>query len=375
MRALLLTTLCLAAGPAIADEPFVPPGVTPPDYEVSMVTTSAGKANDTRLVLHHGAWTRDALAAGSPRTAYYRDNGAIGVSDYGSRIQFRRGVVHSPGMDEEPRNTGERQTRLGENCTVWETMRSAKKQPGNLGFSALSCVTDDGIELWQRSGSATSIYGSAEATRIERRPVAPEEVRPPRDLLALDWWDHGVAANPSKPDYESSMEQVADGSKSGPPAVRTMRRAGPWRFKQEVTGTRTVVEIFRDGTQLGLSYQSDESGNPAHLMISRPYPESGKAASPSPPRKIEPVAMDRHETILGEQCQWFDMMPGSTNWNLSACLTDDKIVLAESSVGLGYVLGRLHFAWTATRLTRRPIPIDEIRLPAELLMPRTWGLD
>jgi hypothetical protein len=30
--------------------------------------------------------------------------------------------------------------------------------------------------------------------------------------------------------------------------------------------------------------------------------------------------------------------------------------------------------WTAVSLTRRPIAIDEIKPPAELLMPQTWGI-
>jgi hypothetical protein len=31
--------------------------------------------------------------------------------------------------------------------------------------------------------------------------------------------------------------------------------------------------------------------------------------------------------------------------------------------------------WTATRFVRRPVAIDEVKPPAELLQPRTWDLD
>jgi len=82
-------------------------------------------------------------------------------------------------------------THLGENCTVWNDAKreQATRKPG---FSTLSCVTDDGIELGQRSGAQPASTHRRKRPG-SKRPVAPEEATP-SDLLDLDWWDHGVAA-------------------------------------------------------------------------------------------------------------------------------------------------------------------------------------
>jgi hypothetical protein len=60
------------------------------------------------------------------------------------------------------------------------------------------------------------------------------------------------------------------------------------------------------------------------------------------------------------------MADGSSN----ACFTDDGIMLKEEH------RSRIsRSTWTATRLVRRPVAIDEVKPPAELLQPRTWDLD
>jgi hypothetical protein len=79
--------------------------------------------------------------------------------------------------------------------------------------------------------------------------------------------------------------------------------------------------------------------------------------------------MDRSETILGEICHWFDVAPGMEHGGASVCLTSDGIVLKDQRYARG---GRR--TWTAIRVTRRPINLDEIKPPAELLEPQTWGI-
>ena len=375
MRLMLLPTIfCLAASSATA-APFVPPGVTPPDYIVTMELTFSGrKGSSIRVVTRHGEWTRiDSTSGTPPSTSYYRHGSNAYVSDNGWITSFRRNVKHE--LDYEARNTGERQTHLGENCTVWETARSKADSPARDRLTDLSCFTDDGIELWHRRFGAQGISWSTEAMRIERRPVAPEEVRLPSALLALNWWDGDVSASATAVDHETVMEfsdsrMRPDGSNPASPTVRTTRRAGPWLFKEVIAGKHRRIEISHDSNRMRLTYESGKSDVEEELTISRPDPEPSKPGSASPGKSFEPVPQDRYDTVLGERCRWFDMTPGMQDASTSACFTDDGIMLKEdrrSRISLR--------TWTATRFVRRPVAIDEVKPPAELLQPRTWDLD
>jgi hypothetical protein len=84
MRLLLLPMIfCLAASSAAA-APFVPPGVTPPDYVVTMEQTSLYRKASTRVVTRHGEWTRiDSTSGTPPETAYYRHGSNAYVTDNG----------------------------------------------------------------------------------------------------------------------------------------------------------------------------------------------------------------------------------------------------------------------------------------------------
>jgi hypothetical protein len=375
MRLILLPMIFCVAASSAAAAPFVPPGVTPPDYIVTLELTFSGrKGSSTRVVTRHGEWTRiDSTSATPPETAYYRHGSNAYVTHAGWISFFRRNVEHE--LDYQARNTGERQTHLGEGCTVWETARSKADSPARDRLTDLSCFTDDGIELWHRRFGAQGISWSAEAVRIERRPIAAEEVRMPRALLALDWWDRSVSASATTPDHETVMEisgsmAFPDGSKPDSPTVRTTRRAGPWLFKEMITGTRRKIEISHDSIRMRLTYESGGSDVQEELTIARPDPDPTK---PEPALLFKtplPILEDRTDTVLGERCRWFNMTPGSADAATYACLTDDGIMLKEE-----YRSRIFERTWTATRFVRRPVAIDEVKPPAELLQPRTWDLD
>ena len=374
MRQILLPMVFCVAASSAAAAPFVPPGVTPPDYVVTMEQTSLYRKGSTRVVTRHGEWTRiDSTSGTPPSTFYYRHGSNAYVSDNGWSSHFRRNVKHE--FDHQARNTGERQTHLGESCTVWETARSKADSPARDSFTNLSCFTDDGIELWHRRFGAQGISWSAEAIRIERRPVAAEVVRLPRALLALDWWDRNVSASTTAADHETVMElsdgwMRPEGSKPASPTVRTTRRAGLWLFKDVIAGTQRRIEISHDSIRMRLTYESGGSDVEEELTIARPDPEPAK---PGPAKTFQPIGEDRYDIVLGERCRWFDMTPGMQDAGTSACLTDDGIMLKEENyITRGLLRTR---TWTATRLVRRPVAIDEVKPPAELLQPRTWDLD
>lgn len=369
LRGLLVTMFCLAAGQAAAEAPFVPPGLSPPDYEV---TTTATKSYDpkesSQIVMHHGNWTHVTTSIDSSTGQYYRSSG-ITIGFYDWSVGISRDRLRLNGVDYEARNTGERQNHLGESCTVWETQRNKPEVYGRLKSSESSCVTDDGIELWHRSIYGDKVGRSIEATKIERRPVSDNEVHPPRSLLALDWPEQDAPERSTKPDYEVVME-LSVGADRPTPVIRTVRQSGLWRFTEEIDGPRRNIAITYDsGTRL--SYESDSAGIPNRLSIwplKSGLPVSTSAALPDP--RYAPKDLGRSDTILGESCRWYHMNPGWTHGFTSACKTEDGIVLKEESHSR--IDDR---TWTATRLTRRPVSIDEVKPPAELLQPHTWGLD
>src|SRR5690242_15322496 len=104
------------AASSAAAAPFVPPGVTPPDYIVTMELTFSGrKGSSTRVVTRHGEWTRIDSASGTPpSTFYYRHGSNAYASDNGEISHFRRNAKLE--YDHQARNTGERQAHLGEGC-------------------------------------------------------------------------------------------------------------------------------------------------------------------------------------------------------------------------------------------------------------------
>jgi hypothetical protein len=371
LRTILLLPVAFAtlASPAVAEAPFAPLA-NAPDHLVTMVESQYGKKIAARNVIHHGDWTRvDRMSDTYSFTEYVATNGIanLRLHGQGSVVSFVHGREPNYGADREAHNTGERQTHLGENCTVWDVWRIKKERAG-YDLSHLSCITDDGIELWQRSVGGNSVVSSAEAIHVERRPVALDEARPPRTLLTLDWWDRNVPAPtaPATPDHETIME-LSGNSAATEKSIRVTRRLGPWQFLEETAnGVLRSIHIAHDSHQMRFDYSNGEPGAPKRLNITR----TASAPETATPASQQPRDMNRSEAILGETCGWFDMTPDMADAGRSACLTHDGIVLKEERHSRSSI-----WTWTAVRLTRRPVSLDEIKPPAALLEPQTWGVD
>jgi hypothetical protein len=365
--ALCAGLLCAAIAPAHAEmiAPFAPlAGV--PDYVVTMVEHDRNN-EIAYTITHHGKWTRvDTIDGRLHTTRYFAPGGPTEIkiirrrSDDAIAGTFVRGTEQSSFWDYDPRNTGERQTLLGETCTVW----SVKRQRDSPG-AKLSCVTDDGIELWHRyaGGSLGSMF-AAEATRVERRPVAASDVEPPRDLFTPGWWLKGAtiaSATATTTDYETVMRQIGGLRRD---LVRTTRRHDSWTYVEE-----TGPDQWRQLRVTSATHRFDFTAadprfrQPQRLIISPSLPEG--LASPIA------EALDQHDTMLGERCDWFDTMPTVADAGQHQCRTADGIVLKERNFGWG------SDAWglVATHLSRRPVGLAEVTLPANLLSPKFWGLD
>jgi hypothetical protein len=361
-----------AATSATADPPFMPIS-RQPDHVVTMVERQYGNELAKRNVTHRGDWTRVDRIEGTYRSAVsYSANGVVGVHDYrsASLATFTRGGSDLSYRDHRPRNTGERRAHLGETCTVWEVSRPSQDTPRDSGLFHLSCVTDDGIELWQRSLYGSKLITSAEATRVERRPVTVDEVKPSRSLLMLDWWDQDPPTSGASPvpGSETIMERSGQSPDAGK-SVRTTRQRGPWQSMEEtVGGVRRRLEIAHDSKWMSLEYIWDESGAPKRLTITRPASTPEDAAVPASAMWND---LNRSETILGETCRWFSLLTMG-DVGRSRCLTSDGVMLKDHWRWRGWEGPEVVHEWTAVRVTRRPVDLSEIKPSAELLDPHVW---
>jgi len=238
---------------AMADAPFLP-FASAPDHVVTMETHSFGHITGTRTHTHHAGWTRiDAVERGRPETRYFGHAGSILVNigrDASGALSFfsvRRGDEPGTHYNRDRFKTGETRTILGETCHVWNVLRST-----NTSLALLSCVTDDGIELWRAYVGHISEISSATAKRIERRAVLPSDVRPPVEALSLKAWNEsidltGKTAPESPGDYEAVIEAVAG---STIPSRRVTRiYAGITRGYPSTTAAWTGSTVLRCATK------------------------------------------------------------------------------------------------------------------------------
>ena len=168
---------------------------------------------------------------------------------------------------------------------------------------------------------------SAEATSVERRPVKPEEVQPSRKFLAVDRWDQNLLAPAAKaiPDHETVME-LSDDPAHPDKSIRTTRRHGPWEFQEEkVDHFRRRLTIMHDSLRIYLRYSHDEFRPHEQLKLARydPTPTEAPAQPSVQAQSMQPKDLNRSETVVGETCRWFDMMPGMMDFE-PACLSDQR---------------------------------------------------
>lgn len=255
--------------------------------------------------------------------------------------------------------TGRRDQGLGENCLIWRLVRERSDTGNEI------CETADGILLWQafwypRPTDRTHLY--MRATALERRPVRPEEVRPPRGLLALasEASPPTVSTGTEPPDHE--VEMVGDEPEDGSYVFRIHGA----HFSEE-RRTPDEYSIRVGNGAVSSSYTHDEEGRPLSLEISRVgyYPLRQVV-----PRWV-PVAGRAPEQLLGESCTWQDNAAIMSNDLHYLCRTADGITLKTES----------WFHWTnrtqrftARRLSRAPLSNADFNLPPRALDWTHWGI-
>jgi hypothetical protein len=112
---LIAAVIFTFSGMSVDMSPFTP--MTPqPDYWSIRVEKSDARDNGSRIVTHHGHWTRLERMNGYHRTSefYSAASGAKATVRGQLSITLERRIDATPGIDFEARRTGERQTFLGE---------------------------------------------------------------------------------------------------------------------------------------------------------------------------------------------------------------------------------------------------------------------
>jgi hypothetical protein len=299
-------------------------------------------SNDVSTVRQAGQWRRIDQTHGPQHRSEYIN------LETGVRVVIRRSAYHNhsdtifeatrPRAADDWRRwrrvgSGRREMHIGERCTVSrfdpvEARRDLERptQPTEV------CRTDDGIELWRRTASPPGVNRGEPleffvTTSLSREHVALEDVRPPRDMLAWDYWreradDRAPAFAPSdsarpigEPDHTICFQGRADLS------TKEIRVAGQWRYTQQGTGA-----IWIAGPGLQIALQTDEGGQPWSLtarvwrptqLLHSSLPEFGDA--------------DRSATILGEHCVWQTSETVVDNaLPASWCIAADGVTLATS---------------------------------------------
>ncbi len=264
---------------------------------------------------------------------------------------------------ETPQALAEVSTVAGEHC-MWRETASNPPSSGTFIAREQNCITDDGIVIETKllTPNDAPIYHTRLA-RLDRRTVAPEEIYPPSEILTPEFWLRPIrshSTDPSQPDFDIALESV------GGSTIRLLRHY-PWHFwEKRDRGGSVRIKIWNilDEAQ-GISYQ--QSGSYRRLTAGRPAADG--SASLKFDETTGKVSLGKSETILGETCEWFDLMPGVDDAGNSECLTGDGLPLKLDISGMN-----LAFPYTATSFRRRPVALSEMRLPAEAFSLEEWGL-
>ena len=261
-----------------------------------------------------------------------------------------------------PRSTGNVSTISGERCAWRETVDNPISPATSL-VREQNCVTDDGIVIETKllTPDEVPIYHTRLAS-LTRRPVALSEIEPPPEIMAPEFWLRPIRshdADPSKPDFDITLERA------GHPTIRLLRHY-PWNaWERHVPDGPVSIRIWNELDDQGISY-FQASG---YRRLTAERVTGGNARAFDFNDASGKVALDRTETILGETCQWFDIMPGMQEVGNRQCLTRDGLPLKLDMGGTNATL-----PYTATSLRRRPVDLSEMQLPPDAFLLKEWGL-
>jgi hypothetical protein len=205
--------------------------------------------------------------------------------------------------------------------------------------------------------SAASQYGPGDSCKVWKRRATIDvrnrfessscaTAESPRDLLTLNRWLRSPPAStdvPTRADYEVIL-QLDITARHAPSQMRTTRRHGDWVYVDETTdGVSTRLTITNQVAGFRMEHLVDAAHSSERLFLTRIWDELTAQA-------VAPKDLNRSERILGELCEWFDVLPNVMDGGTDECRTNDGVTLKS----IDYAFSTPSQVLTAIRLTRRP---------------------
>lgn len=342
---------------------YYAPSSNTPDHELSWIRTETGPLRQIQSTIRrHGAWVRrDWTDRDLANSEFIHLPTGIMVSearDAAGQLIFhsirapRPDARNSVAFSGLPR--GVRQERLGEPCEEHDVYSRAQ-------FRHVACVTADGISVSEHTEGANGDIWStspASAARLTRRAIPAALVQPPR--FARDAWieDPTSVASKDGGDYSVLLEPQQGGSQF------LMRRRQGWigEERRNRDGSATISARNPAGgrwvvARLGPDARPEEVTYRSRAIVG---PGEGDAERLDQPG----------ETILGQFCSWYNVMPGVEDGGRLECQTSDGMPLRIQTI----VRGSISTDAVATRFDRRQFATADLLPPQAWTSPQHWGV-
>jgi hypothetical protein len=332
------------------------------NYEISFERTIERRD----VVMRAGDWVRSDRTTDQHTTVHHSDLGSATSFSYsrgaGGRIEairVARDAAALPYYRMHRAATGGRGRLLGEPCWVWKITDVEPLTPSEW----LSCETRDGIQLRVREQSRQGgdLLQVRRATRMSRRPVPLDEVRPPADFFALASLPDGPAWSEPGPDFRVVLESAS--VSGGGPGRQIVQRRGAFRSRdfQDADGGRRLA--LGQGA-FTIFYEEEPGGRPIRLTVDR-MPDDDTVTIGG---DWIPVEGREPERILGETCRWMRWTITMSHSHRVECETADGIVLQTDEQSMAG-----HTVYRATSLSRGRLTPADFRLPDRALSLSGWG--
>ena len=260
--------------------------------------------------------------------------------------------------------TEETQTIAGEHCAIWNAEPIVEKKGSRTGIQRRACIANDGVVLYDAwLYSSGGVGEERTAVKVERRKVALAEVLPPKDALnGRAWMALAASARP----VETTRPRNFDVNLLRQPywdkkTVRARRRGSDGWELSETWSNGEAQTFYLYHSSMALRFGI----TPERVDIDyTPDPKFSSWGSGT-----VPVTRMPPETVLGEQCSWFDAAVNVSDTTQLECRAADGLPLKTVSSSWGDNESTL----IATSVSRGKTRLRDLLPPPALLRWQDWG--
>ncbi|OWV74290.1 hypothetical protein ATY75_08400 [Rhizobium sp. N122] len=342
-----------------------------PDYTASMIVRNSYSEPKeySRSVFHRKGWTRVEDVRGEITILNYGnffDNVRLGTSRVGDQdftsVDISKSRRNPRVSVEEAKETRDGDSHAGEACKWWQLIRNDSEEV--TGPFLFSCLTVDGIQIAEKELLRDrKPMSEIQLIKLERAPVSQSEVSPPKRLFDPWFW-----LKPLR-DYPENSRAIVDFEVRMIGELSEMRilRHYPWRLEERRAEDGSLhFIVWNELENQGISVASSERG---HFLQAERSPLDPKWPGSRFRDETDDVDLKQNDTVLGEPCAWFDLMPNTADAGRKECLTPDGVAL-KIDITSGWTRGD---NYTAVEIKRRPVELKEMIPPTELIDASSWG--